>query len=261
MAVEVFKNVLTKSQIEDLLNYFQIDDHHVDDRFDVRSKAPSWNDQWPKQSIEKELEKILRPYDVETVVFNSSKISFRLHVDTGTGHEKLYKNVLIPMSYMGKASTVFFNNYWHKKSTRFSRSNISPFRYNMFDKHGNMVWVDDIRILLEQCKTNSRSVTDFVVDDQFIQSLEDLVKKRYCADERTSNYSDVVNYDPSKKFDVTFHEEYLNHIPIDDLHGLSIDRVYNWSIGDIVIFDRIQLHCAGAGHTNKVGLSLFLNLK
>lgn len=261
MTVNVYQNLLGKDQIAELINYFRLDDEYVDDRFDVRSKSPKWNDSWPNDAIKKQLKKILLPYKVETVIFNESKISFRIHVDSDTGHNKLYKNVLIPLQFDGEASTVFFKNYWLKKSTRFSRTNISPFRYNMFDNKGEMIWVDDIRVLLEQCKNNPTSVNNFTVSNQFISSLEDLIVKRNHADDRTSDYSEVLYYDKSIEFDSDTHKKYLHHIPIEDLHGLTIDSIYSWNVGDIVIFDRTQLHCAGAGHKIKLGLSLFLDVE
>ena len=35
---------------------------------------------------------------------------------------------------------------------------------------------------------------------------------------------------------------FLTHLPYNNLHGLSVECVYEWNIGDIIIFDCTQLH-------------------
>lgn len=262
MTVSVYKDVLNKNQINELIDFFNIDDKFVDKRFDVRSKAPPWDSSWPNRPIVEKLSQILLPYQVEFLGFYESKISFKVHVDSGTDTDKLYKVILIPLSYNGLASTVFFDNYWFGERTKFSKTNqMDPFKYTLFDKQGRIVCVDDIRILLDKCINNPESVHDFTVDSQFISDLKNLIQKRHNADNRTSDYSNVLKYDPLGKFDKLFHKKYLNHIPIEDLHGLTVDQIYFWNVGDVVVFDRTQLHCAGVGHKIKLCLNLFLNLK
>ena len=131
----------------------------------------------------------------------------------------------------------------------------------MLSKNGVVV-VDDIRELLEQCKNNPQSVKDFVVDDEFVKTLEHLVAARSgkglgTVDRRTSDYSDIVNYDPSLEFDAEIHGKYIQHIPMENLHGLSIDKIVHWEIGSVIVFPRTQIHCASSTHVRKIGLSLF----
>jgi hypothetical protein len=267
--VEVIENVVTKKQIEELMNYMKTNDHTTDARPDVLSKGPVWDqDQFPQSTLKKILDQALGTFYIpEVVLFYESQISFRLHVDSGNGNqETLYKNILIPLWHDGFAGTVLFDNYWFGSQTRFSRTDASPLRYNLPDKTGKFIWVDNIQILLEQCQTCPELITNFDVTADFIAELNRLVKIRSTngprtADRRTNDYSEISNYKPNKKFDPEIHAKYINHIPIEDLHGLTIDRIVEWVPGSVIIFDRTQLHCATSGHTRKIGVSMFLNRK
>ena len=61
-----------------------------------------------------------------------------------------------------------------------------------------------------------------------------------------------------KKFDTEIHKKYLSHIDINNLEGMEIDTIYNWKIGETLIFDRTHLHSASSKLDNKkLGLSTF----
>ena len=61
-----------------------------------------------------------------------------------------------------------------------------------------------------------------------------------------------------KKFDTEIHKKYLGHIDINNLEGMEIDKIYNWKIGETLIFDRTQLHSASSKiDEKKLGLSTF----
>ena len=266
--VEIFENIVTAEQISELRAYMDTDDHTTDARPDVRSNCPKWNqDQFPQETLRVILDQVVGTnYMPETVLFYNSRISFRLHVDSSDGQQDLYKNVLIPLWNDGYAGTVLFDNYWLGPSTRFSRTNASPLRYNLPDRSGKFIWVEDIRVLLEQCQTQPNLVTEFDVTDKFIADLEHLVQVRSITgagtdDRRTSDYSQIINYKPGKKFDSEMHARYISHIPIEDLHGLTVNRVVDWNPGSVIVFDRNQLHCAASGHNQKIGVSIFLNHK
>jgi hypothetical protein len=262
--VEIFENVVSLDEIAELLLYMHINDHTTDVRPDVRSNCPQWNrDKFPQMTLEKILNRITTNYVAETVLFYDSRISFRLHVDSADGNvNKLHKNILIPLWTKGYSATVVFDNYWHGPSTRFSRTNASPFRYNLPDKKGKFVWVDDIRDLLQAAKNHPESIKQFDVDSKFILDLEKLVITRSeTADLRTGDYKQIINFDPDQQFDTVLHKKYLKHIPIEDLHGLTIDKVVEWKPGSVIVFDRTQLHCASSGHDQKIGVSIFTNKK
>jgi hypothetical protein len=263
--VEIFDNVLTAEEIKTLLDYYHQDDSLVDDRLDVRSKSPDWaSSQWPRDLIQRVLDQVLPDaYSVEVVLFYGSRISFKLHVDSGNGDTLIpYKNVLIPLYLQGTATTVLFDNYWHGPHVRFGRSTVSPFLYNLPNRTGQLQTVPDIRALLEQCRTCAESVQDFVVDEEFIQILEHIVAARSQnshkpPDDYVTDYRDIINYRRDDRFDPQLHQRYLNHIPIENLHGLSIDKIVSWQPGQAVTFDRNQIHAAGSGHEFKIGISIF----
>lgn len=261
--VEVFDNHISAGDTQRLIKYFFQQDELVDNRIDVCSKSPAWSsDAWPKSCIKSILDQVLDTYQVEEVLFLGSKISFNLHVDSNTGDlDSLYKVILIPLAWEGDAATVFFDNYWHGASTRFCRTDASPFRYKLPNQNGIFLEVDDIRELLHQCKTAPEQVTEFDVTDDFVNKLQYIVDIRNSnkTDARTSDYSQIKNLQPEKKFNIQDHAKYLNHIDIENLHGLAIDQVVTWEPGQVIVFDRTQLHCASAGHKFKLGLTIFTN--
>ena len=62
----------------------------------------------------------------------------------------------------------------------------------------------------------------------------------------------------SKEFDKEFHKKYLTHIDIDNLKGMEVEMVYEWKIGESLIVDRTQIHCASSRITDKkIGLTTF----
>ena len=54
-----------------------------------------------------------------------------------------------------------------------------------------------------------------------------------------------------KNFDKKKHKKYLKHENIKNLKGLEIDMVYRWKLGEILIWDRAQLHCSSSNLKNK----------
>ena len=54
-----------------------------------------------------------------------------------------------------------------------------------------------------------------------------------------------------KNFDKKKHIKYLKHENIKNLKGLEIDMIYKWKLGEILIWDRNQLHCSSSNLKNK----------
>jgi len=54
-----------------------------------------------------------------------------------------------------------------------------------------------------------------------------------------------------KDFNKKKHKKYLKHENIRNLKGLEIDMVYKWKIGEILVFNRSQLHCSSSNLKNK----------
>jgi hypothetical protein len=263
--VKTYSNLISEQDVLQLLAYHNVHDNRTDARPDVVSKHPQWDvDQWPQSIIKQALDRVLDyDYKVEEVIFNQSKISFRLHVDSGQSTES--KNghaILIPLYCDGPSTTVFFNNYWQGNSTKFSRKEIKQFEYKLQNKHGNWQHIDDLRTLLNDCLTNPSTVNDFIVDQSFLDSLKYLIKARSNnaiskLDDRCYDYSKIINWNASLVFDKTLHEQQLSHIPIENLHGLTVDSIVHWNVGNCIVFDRTQLHSAGSGHTEKIGVTIF----
>ena len=62
----------------------------------------------------------------------------------------------------------------------------------------------------------------------------------------------------NKPFNKSYHEKYLKHEDIENLQGLEIEFVYKWNMGDLLIFDRSNLHCSSSNiRGKKIGLTTF----
>ena len=71
------------------------------------------------------------------------------------------------------------------------------------------------------------------------------------SDEHLNMFSD-------KPFDKDKYNEYLKHENIENLKGLEIELIYKWNLGDLLIFDRTNLHCSSSNIKNKkIGLTTF----
>ena len=52
-------------------------------------------------------------------------------------------------------------------------------------------------------------------------------------------------------FNKEMHEKYLGHEDINNLRGLEVEMVFKWKLGDLLIFDRSNLHCSSKNIKNK----------
>ena len=112
--MQYFENVLSNEDLIGLNEYEMIHDERTDARPDVVSKHPRWDVyEWPQHIVKKALDRCLDyEYEVEEVIFNRSKISFRLHADSGKDERARRGHaVLIPLYTDGPSHTVFFDNY------------------------------------------------------------------------------------------------------------------------------------------------------
>jgi hypothetical protein len=69
--------------------------------------------------------------------------------------------------------------------------------------------------------------------------------------DRLSDYSVLQNYRSGEEFDPIVRETYLRNVPIEDLHGISIESILTWKQGHVAVFDREQLHCSSSCHKRK----------
>ena len=276
---EVYRNLISESERKELVEYLRTEGDRRDARPDITSKHPLWNQSvWPQHIVQKALDKIFpNGYIVDEVTFMDSNIGLKPHTDWIGG----FKTVLFALDADPVAHTVFFNNFVRQRpfesafAVFLTRKKWTPFQYTMTNKHGEPTYVEDIKDLLEQCKNNPESVTDFNPTPEFIQDLEALIVKRSMPQlkhkdqtdqtgytqvtPRISDYSCVENYDENLMFDEELHKQYLNHIAIEDLHGLTFDQAVEWNLGDVIAFDSEQVHSASSTHSNKKFITVFLH--
>jgi hypothetical protein len=259
--------VLDREELKILTQYQKIVDHRSDVRPDVISKHPRWNvDDWPQDIVNSALKKILdHDYEIDEVIFNVFKISFKLHVDSGDSEkQRSGKAVILPLYTEGPASTVFFDNYWNGPSAKFSKVKNSPFQYQLPDKNDQFVLIPDLREFYKQAITEPDSIDRFEINETFIKELEYLIearsnKKLAKVDTRCYDYSEIINYDEFAKFDENVRRTYLNHIDLESLHGLTVDRIIEWHPGNAIVFDRNQIHSASSTHKVKSCITIFTN--
>ena len=59
-----------------------------------------------------------------------------------------------------------------------------------------------------------------------------------------------------KPFNKSIHKKYLKHEEIENLKGLEVEMIYKWQLGEILIFDRTNLHCSSSNLSEKkIGLT------
>ena len=70
---------------------------------------------------------------------------------------------------------------------------------------------------------------------------------------RSSEHLNIYNKEP---FDKYMYEKYLKHEDLNNLKGLKIQMIYKWKLGDLLIFDRTNLHCSSSNlDEKKLGLT------
>jgi len=265
--MKIYPNLVNLEKIQTFLDYLSTEDECSRHREDVLTKSPVWDvDAFPQQECKNILDQLIdQPYAVDTVIFYDTDLSLKLHVDSGPGYKKrkIHVQLLIPLWFEGPATTLTFNNHWYDSNACFGREVSNPYAYNLLNREGNMVTVDDVRTLLNQCKNDPDTVKDFVVDEKFINGLEIMIRRRM--DSRfggplISDYSLLTNYDANLKFNTEIYQTYLRHQHIEDFHGLTLDSIFKWELGSVMTFNRSQVHCAGYGHQRKKGLLLHTSL-
>jgi len=273
-----FDQILNPQEIDELIAYVATPDDRTDNRPDVRSKHPRWNqDVWPQHIIQGAMDKLFPGgYNIEEITFQDTKIALKPHTDNGSMPGTSGKTIMFTLWADPVAHTVYFKNYWtgwEHSGVFFTRTPWTPYQYKIPNRQGDLVKVEDIRKLLQQCQQHPDSVTEFDVTAEFISTLEDVIHKRSLPrlayqdqnlktgyiqpGPRRNDYETLTNYDPAGKFDTVFHETYLSDIAIEDLHGLAVESVITWQPGGAHVFNREQLHCSSSCHTRKIFCTIF----
>jgi len=80
---------------------------------------------------------------------------------------------------------------------------------------------------------------------------EELMAKGY--NKRSSEHLDLYG---NKDFDQDTYEKYLRHEDINNLKGLEVEMIFEWKLGDLLIFDRSNLHCSSQNiNKKKIGFT------
>jgi len=85
-------------------------------------------------------------------------------------------------------------------------------------------------------------------------------EREFFYNKSVTNYGNL-SYTNNKGIDKEFQGKYLTHCKTKWLEGLSINTVLDWTVGNILCFDSLQLHCSSdfttQGVSKKIGLSVF----
>lgn len=55
----------------------------------------------------------------------------------------------------------------------------------------------------------------------------------------------------NNNFDRDIHTKYLSHEDENNLKGLEVEMVFKWKLGDLLVFDRTNLHCSSKNINHK----------
>ena len=141
-SVTIYKNILPESLRQELVEWFFQEDHYSDIRTDCESKAPEWGrTDWPKQLVEPVVKYLhAEDYEVEMVhFFYNISSRFPVHVDSGLGeaHQSIYQGIILPLMVNGDVGTVFFNNHWTDRCSKFVKD-VDKLDISEFQRNGDL---------------------------------------------------------------------------------------------------------------------------
>lgn len=68
--------------------------------------------------------------------------------------------------------------------------------------------------------------------------------------------SEHLNLYGNKAFNKEIHTKYLGHENINNLKGLEVEMIFKWTMGDLLVFDRSNLHCSSNNiNKKKIGFT------
>ena len=84
----------------------------------------------------------------------------------------------------------------------------------------------------------------------FTTDKEELERKNLNYGQNTRSSEHLQMYG-GRTFDKEIHKKFLNHEDINNLKGLKVEMIYKWKLGDLLIFDRTNLHCSSSNLKKK----------
>lgn len=265
--VFVLKKAIQNSEIKTLVDYYNLD-KGKDFRPDQHSKVCQieGND-WPKDLTQSILDRSFdnRPLiDQAFFLEKDSDSYYHIHVDTYFDQkivdvDKKY-NLLIPLEVEGKCTTVFFDNYWTGPTVKFTKKNIGRFSYYLKDANNNTSFIYDLKELLHNLQNGIYKYNGvyWPSSETFLNTVIKLIDIRSSPKNLpiVNNYKSIINFN-DKPFNKKIYYKFLSNMNYDDFHGLTLDRVVEWELGDIIVFNKTQLHTVGTTHKRKLHYSIF----
>lgn len=268
--VRIVDNALSGTEVSALLDWFHgISDGELpDDRGYYKVKNPSRNDSHFPQQLDEIISRFIdydHDYDGSIWACQSMDWAIRLHADVGPDIEHWGNVILIPLHVQSKAQTVFFDNHYiGTEGGFFTKQDATPYSLSLKDCHGHWTFVRDIRLLDHLASKGNDLIRlhgrTFTNDDSFRKIIKSRLKIDFTADMIT-DYSCISNWQAGRAFDKDVWQQYVRHVPIEDLDGLVIDKIVKWKPGQAYVFDRSQLHCASSNHSSKIGITIWINRK
>ena len=266
--VKVLKNKISSEEIQTLIDYYNLDNNR-DQRPDQNSKqCPVNSADWPNRGLTQSL--LIRGLgynpEVERAFYleKNSESHYHIHVDTYYDDpvediDKKY-NMLVPLEVDGYCTTVFFKNYYSGSMAKFTQKNIGRFSYYLKDATGNNSFVYDLRELYTKLRSNSLIYggVRWPVTKEFVEQVAELSKIRSGKDNIPSirDYTKIKNFN-DQPVDKDIYNRYLSGMNYQDFHGLTLDKVVEWELGDIILFPKTQLHTVGTTHDHKLHYTVF----
>lgn len=95
--------------------------------------------------------------------------------------------------------------------------------------------------------------------DNFYNGANSRFSLDSATDKTVVDRSQISNYDPSIIFDKNIYSKYLSYMDVNDLHGFTLEMIYEWNVGDALVFERQQIHAQGDIDDYKLSLVIFVN--
>ena len=248
IGIKIFKNLFDVDFINDL-NNIRLDALKAKIERQDSTKIPfDFNDHELLTKLYKIIKKELGDFYVNDFSphFITSKFPLRLHADTGKDPlDVIGQNILVPINIHPsdkKPRTIIFKNRWYGPSAFFTAKNTDGYDHMLKDMNDNFIDISDIRELDEKIKKSKEneiiefSGGSFLINNLFKEYVLKLVNsKRY-------NIRTNKHITEGKNFDKKIYDKYLTHQPYEDLADLVIDTIYEWEIGDMLVWDRSLIH-------------------
>jgi hypothetical protein len=248
VGVKVFKNLFDVNFINDLNNFRMNKIKNIIIREDATKLPFTFDSHELLIKLDKIIKKELGDFYVNDFSphFITSKFPLRLHADTGKDpHDVIGQNILIPINIHPsdkKPHTIIFKNKWYGPSAYFTTKNTDGHDHVLKDMNDNFIDIFDIREFNEKIKNHKEneiiefSGGSFLINNLFKEQILKLVNSR------RYNIRTNKHITEGKSFDKKIYEKYFSHQPYEDMDDLEVDTIYEWKLGDMIIWDRSRIH-------------------